>query len=189
MKNFNSINIMILHFGVFTMKNASNFNATFPDGLYNQLVRESWKPVLLRGSNKKFNKNDDYKVGKQPMPESVGFTNPDYQIRTDKEILKHMINGGWYGWVVPSGYIMIDVEDEKTIEYIYSLGLTTRILITNNGVQVVFKSKHTYNSNSNQKTKSGYEVTYRVGGKNYTIINLSGRSLMNWDLTLEALPE
>jgi len=140
--------------------------------IFNDYLKEGFKPILCKGYHPKFNQKKDYKTAKEPIIQ--GFTKTDYRAPSKSEIKKWMEKDGWIGWLIPKGYIALDVEDSGAIRYIENFckqkGIQPLVHITNKGKHFFFKIEKDVSAASTVYAKSGIKVTYRVGGKNYLIL-------------------
>jgi putative DNA primase/helicase len=162
--------------------------------IFKDYIKEGFKPVRCKGNHPKYNSTNDYKTAKEPVDK--GFTDKSFKGINLKEILQWMKQGGWIGWVIPEGYIALDAEGDYKISLIESICKKKRIHpsihITNYGKFYLFKLKKDLPASSSINTKSGLELTYRIGGKNYIILApVNGRT---WEKrkklkTLPPLPD
>ena len=149
-----------------------------------------FKAIRCKGYDKKYNPENDYKTSKEPV--DSGFTNDDFSGLTLLEIESWEKAGGWIGWLIPKGLIILDVENSETISYIKSLCNKLKIITpqhkTNSGKHFFFRTNKQLTGASEVFTKSGVTVTYRMGGKNYLI--LSPTNNRSWETALsDKLPE
>jgi hypothetical protein len=134
------------------------------------------KPLRCAGYNPESNREKDTEKKYRRAKEAIdkGFTKDNYKGLTISEIESWEKTGGWIGWVIPKGYIAIDVEDPEAIRYIEDLckqkGIRPSVHITNRGKHFFFEYSGNLSASSKDFTKSGLKVTYRVGGKNYLIL-------------------
>lgn len=160
----------------------------------NQYRKSGYKPVLCKGYHPKYNPEHDYRIAKQPK--DAGFTSETYVGPADETIDVWISEGGWVGWVLPEGVLVVDydngVDDEHLIESIFSKnGIAPGIVKTNNGKQAVFKDPGGI-SGIEQYSKLGPLVCYRVGRKNQCIWPpINGRTWEAWQDTknLPTLPK
>jgi archaellum biogenesis ATPase FlaH len=151
------------------------------------------KPVLCRGYSPRLNPQKNYKKAKEPI--TVGFTAKIYSGPTDAEIEKHISDGGWVGWVLPEGVLVLDyddgTDDEMLIEKTFLRArIEPGIMRTNNGKQGIFKDPGGI-SGIEQYCTIGPRVCYRIGGKNQCIWPpVNGRACEVWQdfADLPALP-
>ncbi len=142
---------------------------------YNTYTANRLKPVLTVGysyRNKETDPKKRYKKAKAPFVE--GFTNDDYIPPSLEGCITWIKKGGWIGWVIPKGVVVLDVEDEDAIQYIKAIckqkGIQPAIHRTNNGVHFFFKCNDNIPADSKAITRAGIPVTYRIGGKNQLIL-------------------
>jgi putative DNA primase/helicase len=140
--------------------------------LFKDYIKEGFKPVRCKGYHKKYNRSKDYKVAKEPVDK--GFTDKSFKGINLNEIKQWRKEGGWIGWVIPEGYIALDAEGDYKILLIEFICKKKRIYpsihITNNGKFYIFKLNEDLPASSSIYTKSGLDLTHRIGGKNYIIL-------------------
>jgi len=141
-----------------------------------------FKPIRCKGYHPRYNPKQDYRTAKEPVDK--GFTADTYLAPSLSEIEEWEDQHGWTGWLIPKGYMALDVEDSWSIKYLeghfIASGVKPLIHITNNGKHYFFKLKGDLSATTEVYTKLGVSVTYRVGGKNYLIMApLNGR---RWEL-------
>lgn len=152
--------------------------------LNDQYISHGFKALRCKGYHPKYNHGKDYKIAKEAV--DSGFTEEDFSGLTLSEIEAWEKTGGWVGWVIPEGYIAIDVEDSVSIDYIKTLcrmlNINPPVHNSNKGKHFFFKLTQKLSAASKVITKSGLKVTYRIGGKNYLILApTNGRS---WEAPL-----
>ncbi|MFH1211701.1 MAG: DUF3987 domain-containing protein, partial [Candidatus Woesearchaeota archaeon] len=152
-------------------------------------TEHGFKALRCKGFHPQYNSQQDYSTAKQAL--DSGFTKEDFSGLTLSGIEVWEQAGGWVGWVIPKGYIAIDVEDGVSIDYIKTLCRTLNIKPpehnSNKGKHFFFKISENLSAASEVFTKSGAKVTYRVGGKNYLILApTNGRS---WEVSFLKVPE
>ena len=101
-------------------------------------------PILLKGYTR-HNPDGIYKVAKEPIPSSTGFTKPDYIPPSADKVAEHITAGGWVGHLVPEGLHILDVEDPIKTNMMRELcrqkGITPPpINHPNNGLQFIFST-------------------------------------------------
>jgi hypothetical protein len=142
------------------------------DNIIDSYCDNGFKAIRCKGYNPTYNPDKDYKNAKTPV--TKGFTAPNYKGLTLDEIKAWEKTGGWVGWVIPKGYIALDVEDRESIAVIDQLckekNLSPAVHLTKNGRHYIFKLSKDLSAASSVFTKCGIEVTYRIGGKNYLIL-------------------
>jgi hypothetical protein len=142
------------------------------DTLFNTYLEEGFKAIKCKGYHPKYNPNKDYKIAKIPCIK--GFTKENYISPTMQEVNEWVERGGWIGWLIPKGFIALDVEDKENIGYLESIchekGIKPAIHLTKNGKHYLFKLDKKLSASSEVNTKAGIEVTYRIGGENYLIL-------------------
>lgn len=155
--------------------------------LFNTYLSEGFKPLRCKGYNPHYNPKKDYKIAKQAIDE--GFTKDDFSGLSLEEIEAWEKTGGWIGWVIPKGYIALDVEDKESCIYLESILKDPAKHNTNRGKHYLCKTNGKLSASSEVYTKAGIKVTYRVGGKNYLILApINNRSWEPWKF-LKDLPE
>ena len=140
--------------------------------LNNMYIDNGFKAIKCKGYHPKFNHSKDYKSAKVSI--TADYTKIYYKSLTIAEIRDWVKQGGWVGWVIPKGYIALDVEDHDSIAFIDLLcrekNLSPAVHITKNGRHYIFKLSEDLSVSSSVLTKCGIDVTYRIGGKNYLIL-------------------
>lgn len=147
--------------------------------LFETYIGQGFKALRCAGYHSSFNKETDeekrYKRAKAPITE--GYAKPDYQGLKLDDCKKWEAEGGWIGWVIPPGIVVLDIDKEgwqqrfATVRDICKRqGITPPIHRTNNGVHVFFKASENIPGNAKGITKAGFKVTYRAGGKNQLIL-------------------
>jgi archaellum biogenesis ATPase FlaH len=159
--------------------------------LFRRYEKQGFKPVRCKGYHPHYNPKKDYKIAKEPV--DIGFTKSDYKGFNEEQLLEWVKQGGWIGWLIPEGYIALDMEDKDSIGFAESYckceHLEPGIHVTNRGKFYFFKLSTKLSASSNVYTRCGLEVTYRVGGKNYVILApINKRDWESWR-PLNDLPE
>jgi len=135
-------------------------------------IEAGFKAIRCKGYHSSHNSERDYGKAKEPI--DTGFTQEGFRGMSLKEIRAWIAQEGWVGWVVPKGYIALDVERAYKISTLESICNEKEIKPSkhrsNNGKHYFFKLNEDLPGSSNIYTKSGLELTYRVGGKNYLIL-------------------
>lgn len=144
--------------------------------LHDRYRKNGFLPVLYRGYHPKYNPGKDYKTAKKPITE--GFTKPDYIGPIDQEIKEWKEAGGWIGWLIPEGLIILDVDrskedEEDVLEICHFRNIHPGVQKSKHGIHVVFITEHKLRATSDLYTKSGIRLTYRVGGKNCILLEPS----------------
>lgn len=161
--------------------------------LFNLYLEQGFKLIKCKGYNSECNpytkgttaeeKLKAYDTAKQPIDR--GYTKEDFTGVSPEEATLWLKYGGWLGCLIPKGYIALDVVDFRN-EYFESicrqLGIDPSIHKTPNGKFYLFQLKHDLKAATQVHTKSGIELTYRVGGKNYII--LAPVPSREWELLL-----
>ncbi len=140
--------------------------------IFNNYVSEGFKAIRCKGYTDRYNPDEDYKTAKEPI--EGRFTKDDFEGMSCGEAKKWIEHKGWIGWLIPEGYIAIDVEDDDAIEYVSVLckseNIQPAINKTNNGNHFLFKDNKNLPASTTSLTKSGFTVTNRAGGKNYLVL-------------------
>ncbi|KJU84697.1 DNA primase [Candidatus Magnetobacterium bavaricum] len=161
--------------------NLKDLKATLDREDFNRWVSSGFKAILTRGYNPQYNPTKDYKIAKEPI--TKGFTSATYMGQNYESVEAHTAGGGWYAWVIPVGLIVLDVEDTWAINFMnlnrHNLKIT--IVRSTHGYHYIFKNPKGVTGGTEVFTKCGAEVTYRLGGKNCCIFNLTGREVENWE--------
>lgn len=80
--------------------------------------------------------------------------------------------GGFLGWRIPKGFVVVDIDNKKyattIIAHMESIG-KCGVYKTPKGVHLIYKTGASVKNTSNIRTTCGLEVDYRVGGKGYII--------------------
>jgi len=151
--------------------------------LIDTYIANGIKIVRAKGYHKVYNPNRDYKVAKQSVDSA--YTSEDFAGATSEEAFEWLNESGWIGALFPSNIIILDFEDEdkkaQIDELNKSLNLSPSIQNTQNGWHYIYKIPESVDLSSNPKVKLklGIEVTYRVGGRNYIIVEPSPDR--NWE--------
>lgn len=141
--------------------------------LIQKYFKNSYKSIKCKGYTK-YNKNNDYSQSKTPITKN--FTKKEYESFSESECIEWINQKGWIGWLLPGELIAIDVEDNNKIRQIFELlekqGIknNTGIHKTKNGYHFIFKNSKNVKGGSKTTTNLGFDVTYRLGGKNYLIL-------------------
>lgn len=144
--------------------------------------------ILLKGYHSKYNPGKDYKTAKQPIVR--GFTSEGYPPPSVDDLVHHIQEGGWVGYRLPPGIMVIDNEDPDTIAEIDDTCKDNRppTQRTNNGKQWTFSCHSDIRGADGVYTRSGLRVTYRLPVKNYVIMPpINGRT-WEYEGNLEAPP-
>src|SRR4030042_2315475 len=141
-----------------------NFNKS----IYQQYLSEGFKAIRCKGYNTEYNPEKNYNIAKHAI--DIGFTRDHFSGLKLLEIEAWEKTGGWLGWLIPKGYIAIDVENKESIEFIKSLCMKLNITPpehnSNKGKHFFFKLPRNLSASSGVFTKCGLKVTHRIGGKN-----------------------
>ncbi|MGA2466098.1 MAG: AAA family ATPase [Thermodesulfobacteriota bacterium] len=159
---------------------------------YSDYLSEGFIPLLCKGYHPKYNQKKDYKIAKEPA--FSGWNSSGYNPPSLEEISNWEKTGGWVGWRIPEGYIVIDNENKVGTILLNGIferrGIEPPIHRTNKGHHDLFKIPDGVNLSAGSEvyTQCGLKVTYRVGGKNYLILApTNGRFWTRW-APLEKLP-
>ena len=165
--------------------------------LYETYIANGFKALKCAGYHPSLNQESDpgkkYKRAKTPI--TTGYTVQDYNSLTVPECEQWQAAGGWIGWVIPPGFVVLDIDNDKWEERLDAVkaicikhGLFPPIHKTNKGVHVFFKTSVNIPGDSKGTTKAGFKVTYRAGGKNLLI--LAPENNRTWEIPLNgSLPE
>lgn len=153
---------------------------TYDQTLYENYMTDGYKPILCNGYHKNHNPlisgtptEEQYKAAKIAFEK--GYTEPDFKQSTYDQVNEHYRAGGWVGWLLPKGVIALDVDkgpdDPRYFEGIcQAQGIKPGIHVSRYGKHGLFKTERDLPGRDKVFTRSGLEVTYRVGGKNYLIL-------------------
>jgi hypothetical protein len=149
--------------------------------ILSQYKADGFNAILCKGYHPQYNPTGDYKIAKTPV--STGFTSEAYVPPSEEECQKWLAEGGWLGFLVPPGVLVLDVEDQDAIDQIEIIIMEQRLTVgvhkSRNGKHYFFRAD-TYSANSQMLVKSGLKVTYRVAGKNYLILAPSDHPHRKW---------
>ncbi len=132
--------------------------------------------------------NKDYQRAKAPIERS--WTLSDYKGLNEEQVEEHIRRGGWIGLRIPSGYILVDLDNPDIGEWlrklINKLDLKADCIKTPNGWQFIFRDTgQVKNQQVKMLTKGMLTVDYRLAGKGYTVLpttNTEGREWINLSL-------
>ncbi len=139
--------------------------------------------------------NKDYQRAKAPIERS--WTLSDYKGLNEEQAEEHIRRGGWIGLRIPSGYILVDLDNPDIGEWLRKLiekiNLRAHIIKTPNGWQFIFKDMgKVERQGAKVLTRGMLTVDYRLAGKGYTVLpttNTEGREWINISLDgLSPLP-
>lgn len=141
------------------------FNTIFPNCGYVQIGKYSEEAWKVSGY-------DSRQDNKAPM--NKWKSNP-YNFEEAKLLVEH---GYRIGWIVPEGYVVVDIDNEDhaessaCIERILSeLGVKYCYNRTSRGIHLIFKDPHlSIKSDSVTKCSLGITVDHRANGKGYIIL-------------------
>ncbi|NMA48630.1 MAG: hypothetical protein GX947_02490 [Tissierellia bacterium] len=135
--------------------------------------------ILLRG----YIGNNDYQKAKAPI--SKGWNSNDYEGLTKNNIKSHLDDGGWIGWRVPLGKIVVDIDDTDMGKVLYEVLQNTDLkymaIKTPRGYQFIFNAppqSKKIKGSVKENTALLVKVDYRAGGKNQIVLpseNTDGR--------------
>ena len=161
---------------------------------YSVYLKNGFIPLLCYGygkENKEINQDKKYKKAKTPI--NSGWNDKEYIHPTISKIKEWVEEGGWVGWIVPPGKVFIDIEDKEDLRNFELLckkeNINPSIHRTNKGFHFGFIDIFKLSAASTVFTKIGVKCTYRVGGKNYLILDpINNRK---WDVwkNVKDLPE
>jgi hypothetical protein len=158
--------------------------------LFRRYERQGFTPLRCKGYHVQHNPKRDYEKAKRPVDSN--FTSKNFRGVSLEKALNWINQGGWIGWVIPPGLVVIDVENKTDIVLIKKFCTEKHISPpehnTNKGKHFFFKYKDDLPGSSSVFLKCGIEVTYRIGRKNYLILPpINERS---WEVLLtEEVPE
>ena len=167
------------------------------NNLHETYVTNGFKALRCAGYHPSYNTEitteKRYKRAKAPI--TKGYTELNYKGLTIQECKQWEAEGGWIGWLIPPGYIVLDIDGPgwdyslNTLKAIcFKRGLNPPIHRTKNGVHVFFKTAVPIAANSRAITKAGLRVTYRAGGVSQLI--LAPTNARTWGIPLNGnLPE
>ncbi|MCG2722284.1 MAG: hypothetical protein L6290_09765 [Thermodesulfovibrionales bacterium] len=165
------------------------------DTLFRFYRAEGFRPVKCKGynpryDNPKYTAEERYKVAKEAL--NKGYTKDDYSGPDNDEIEQWLQTKGWLGWIIPKGYVALDVEDAASIKYLETIcrnkAIEPAIHCSKNGRHFLFKSSENLSA-ATVPTKAGFGVTYRVGGKSYLILAPIENRSWQLKMPLNKLPE
>jgi len=140
--------------------------------LFERYIEEGFKAIRCKGYIRRYNPQADYDTAKQAI--DAGFTKEDFEGLKFEEAVEWVEREGWVGWLIPEGYIALDVEGAYKVQLVElickTLGLNPLIHVTDRGKHYIFKLLENVPASSGTYTRCGLKVTYRVGGKNYLIL-------------------
>lgn len=135
--------------------------------LFKKYISERFKGIRCKGYLSRYNPEGDYNTAKHAI--DAGFTEEGFRGLTFEEAAGWAEKGGWVGWLIPEGYVAIDVEGNYKIQLVElidkTLGLRPLIHVSDKGKHYIFKLCENLPGSSKAFTKCGIEVTLRVGKK------------------------
>ena len=153
-------------------------------------IKMGFKAIRLRGYNRKYNEQHDYKKAKQAIERA--YTNPAFKGLSLQEIEKAEEQDYWSGWLVANGYLVIDSENHFVLKMLDKIARETNCSVqkTNRGKQYMFRyDQKNIPASSEYFCAGGFPVTPRVAGKNYVIMPpTNGRTWEHWSPP-EKLPQ
>lgn len=159
------------------------------NNLHEHYQKLGFKALKCAGFHPSYNKETDpekrYKRAKEAIVKD--YTSVSFKGLHSTEIQEWESLGGWVGWLIPKHLLALDVEDRDSILFIRedlaSCNIYPPIHVTNNGLHLFFKkSEIDLSATTKVFTKSGVNVTYRIGGKSYLILApTNGRS---WEVEI-----
>jgi hypothetical protein len=149
--------------------------------------------VKLKGysiANQEQSEIDRYNEAKKPFGRERTFIDRE---AAQGWVAKHK---GWYGAMVPPGYILVDIDNPESGELVYNRLEKASIkflgIRTPNGWQFLFKdARRLENQKSKQITLSGIVCDYRISGKGYIVLpseETPGRYFLHCDDELDPMP-
>jgi hypothetical protein len=154
--------------------------------LFEQYGRLGFKAIKCAGYHPEHNtaSSEDarYKRAKQPTVRL--WTSSGYKGLTSDECLKWTEKGGWIGWLIPVGLIVLDIDGKEWEERLNAVmeacrkeGKNPPVHRTNKGVHIFFSNTTPISGKTEGITKNGIPVTFRSGGANQLILApVNGRS-------------
>lgn len=115
-----------------------------------------------------------YSEAKKPL--ETGWNSPDYKgISSDEAWALDVIQGGWIGMLIPSGYIVVDIDDKAEAELLNGVlkeqGLKYHYIITPHGGQFIFRDTgRVERQNVKAFTPLGFLADYRLPNKGYIVL-------------------
>jgi hypothetical protein len=168
---------------------------------YNLYTEYGFKALLCKGYHLSYLTSDDELVkrnnAKQPV--TKGFNKDSYRSKSYIECVNWIKQDGWIGWLIPKGYIVLDIDKDvdsiKLIDsFIKTKNLHAAIHKTKNGKHYFFRIEKQFSAGTSVLTNIGIDkVTYRLGGVNYLILEPTEES-RQWEKlekfdSLDELPQ
>lgn len=116
--------------------------------------------------------NGDYQEAKKPVDKWQEAPPLD-----NRGIVSHIQSGGWLGFVIPQGYILVDIDEVVVGQAIYDGLLNNNIkniaIKTPNGWQFFFQDTGAVRTQgAKMMTAGGFVVDYRLAGRGYIVMPL-----------------
>jgi hypothetical protein len=143
-----------------------------PHDDFERYLNARFAGVKLNGYLPDKNPTRNYKTAKIPPKEVTGFTSEDYLPPSIDECISHEEQGGFMGWRLPPGLMVVDNEDPDTMAEIERQCQKDRppTQKTTNGKQWTFRCNGDIRGADGVYTRTGLKVTYRLPMKNYVIL-------------------
>lgn len=151
--------------------------------------------VQIRKYDAKFWANREYSsVVENKAPMTQWRTNP---LNFD-QACRYAADGYRIGWVVPEGYVVVDIDNEdceqssaKVMEILNALGVKYNYNKTSRGVHLLFKdSSMSIPADATMKCALGVTVDHRANAKGYIILptNDPHREACRWEDDIDEIP-
>lgn len=89
---------------------------------------------------------------------------------TENQAREWLAQGGWLGWRVPSGVVVVDIDDLQMGDLARTLFAETMIIQTPRGIQLLFADTGKIDSQrADCLTRCGLTVDYRLPGRGYIV--------------------
>lgn len=119
----------------------------------------------------------DKVIGHDSYVRCTGKKRIDTSIVTLQKAEEHVFSGGQIGWWVRSGYIIVDIDADKTpegkqkaLDCIKYLGIKTLMMKTPHGVHLYFKTNKDFPQRVGMILPCGLRCDFRCANKGYVIL-------------------